>query len=140
MAQEGLFLEKDGISCGMACFQRGEPRAVHYRLESARTDPTAMEVLISGDTMMGVDPDEEKLEFHACYGWEYTGKPTVSEAEQRTGAEPSRGLAGKRPLVFHRPLPHHRCRDPVVSDDHSHAGDHLTARRAAETLLRWAGG
>ena len=34
MAQNGLFLEKDGIGCGLACFQRGEPKEVHYRLVS----------------------------------------------------------------------------------------------------------
>lgn len=85
MAQEGLFLEKDGISCGIACFQRGEPRTVHYRLESARTDPTAMEVLISGDSKRWMPPDKEEADFHAGYGWEYVAQRGMFHIYQHEG-------------------------------------------------------
>lgn len=63
LAEEGLFLEKDGFLFGFASFRRGEGKQRRYRLEAA-PQPTG---LFSDQDR----PDEEAEELSRLAGWEY---------------------------------------------------------------------
>lgn len=63
LAEEGLFLEKDGFLFGFASFRRGEGKQRRYRLEAA-PHPTG---LFSDQDR----PDEEAEELSRQAGWEY---------------------------------------------------------------------
>lgn len=67
LAQEGLFLSKDGFFCGAATFERGAPRFAKYRLEAAQKSTS----MWSDD---GGEPDPEQVELGQHYGWEYVAK------------------------------------------------------------------
>jgi len=66
MAREGWHLASDGIFCGVAQFERGEPKTVRYRLAAAK-ESTSIWTDGSGR------PDEEQVETGAALGWEYVG-------------------------------------------------------------------
>ena len=67
LAQEGLFLARDGFFCGLATFERGEPRFAKYRLEAAQKS-TSMWAEDGGE------PDPEQVELSQRYAWEYIAK------------------------------------------------------------------
>lgn len=67
MAQNGLFLAKDGFFAGVASFERGEPRPAKYRLEAAKKS-TGMWAENNGD------PDPEEIELGEKYAWSYIAK------------------------------------------------------------------
>lgn len=64
LAQEGLFLARDGFFCGIATLERGEPRFVKYRLEAAQKS-TSMWAEDGGE------PDPEQVELSRHYAWDY---------------------------------------------------------------------
>ncbi len=66
MAKEGWHLAADGIWCGVARFERGEPRTVRYRLAAAKESTSMWSD--GGDR-----PDSEQVETGAALGWEYVG-------------------------------------------------------------------
>lgn len=76
MAREGWHLEDQGISCGLANFQRGEPREDQYRLVGFWKPPTMGHVLgVKLSTQYLSDqPEEEALDLNRLYGWEYVAK------------------------------------------------------------------
>lgn len=67
LAQEGLFLARDGFFCGIATFERGNPRLAKYRLEAAQKS-TSMWAEDGGE------PDPEQVELSERYAWEYIAK------------------------------------------------------------------
>lgn len=67
LAQEGLFLARDGFFCGIATFERGEPRFAKYRLEAAQKS-TSMWAEDGGE------PDPEQVALSERYAWEYIAK------------------------------------------------------------------
>lgn len=70
MAAEGLFLEKKGITWGIASFRRGEPRALPYRFVPNVGEPTTERVLLFDDRR-GMWPETEERAMNALYGWDY---------------------------------------------------------------------
>lgn len=66
MAREGWHLADDGIFCGVARFEREEPKTVRYRLAAAKESTSIW-------TDRGGRPDEEQVEAGAALGWEYVG-------------------------------------------------------------------
>ncbi len=66
MAREGWHLAADGVWCGVARFERGEPRTVRYRLAAAKGSTS---IWADGDGR----PDGEQVETGAALGWEYVG-------------------------------------------------------------------
>ena len=69
MANEGLFLAKDGFFLGVATFERGKPKKAKYRLEAA---VYKKRVSLSVESDNG--PSEEQLELNEKYSWEYVAK------------------------------------------------------------------
>jgi len=67
MAEKGMILIKDGIWFGIAAFERGEPKALRYRLEAAPKG-TSMWADNWGE------PDPEAVMLNGEYGWEYVAK------------------------------------------------------------------
>ena len=67
LAQEGLFLARDGFFCGIATFERGVPRFAKYRLEAAQKSTS----MWADD---GGEPDPEQVELSRHYAWEYVAK------------------------------------------------------------------
>jgi len=67
LAEEGLFLMKDGFLAGVATFEYREPRKVKYRLEVARKK-TGMR---QDD---GSESESEQLELSQKHSWEYVAK------------------------------------------------------------------
>lgn len=75
MAREGLHLEEQGISCGVANFQRGEPRETQYRLVGYWKPPTLLQATVTGfGEYRGIDPAEEEQKLNWLFGWEYVAK------------------------------------------------------------------
>ena len=75
LAEEGLFLEPNGISCGLANFQRGEPRSLPYRLVPAVKTPTVGQMLMGSEQVgVTIGPEEEERELHTRYGWDYVAR------------------------------------------------------------------
>ena len=70
MAQEGLFLKKEGIGWGLIRFERGEPRNMQYRLFSGWQEPTLRTIWKNRN----VPPSREEQDFHASYGWHYVAQ------------------------------------------------------------------
>lgn len=66
MAQQGWLLEKDGIFCNTAAFERTEPRPVRYRLAAAMKSTSLW-------SEGGGAPDPEEVALGEMYGWEYVG-------------------------------------------------------------------
>ncbi len=67
LAEEGLFLAKDGFFAGVATFEGREPAHVKYRLE-------AIQKIDGFFSNAGLEPDEEQLELSEKYSWEYVAK------------------------------------------------------------------
>ncbi len=67
LAEEGLFLLKDGILAGVATFEYHEPQNVKYRLEAAQKNTSMW-------SDNGGDPDPEQIEISEKYSWEYVAK------------------------------------------------------------------
>ncbi|MBQ7063634.1 MAG: DUF2812 domain-containing protein [Firmicutes bacterium] len=67
MASDGWMLRRDGFFLGVASFEKGEPAAVRYRLESAPRQASTWD-----DN--GGNPDDEAVELNAEYGWEYVAR------------------------------------------------------------------
>ena len=65
MAQRGLHLAPDGFALGLVSFERGDPRAVQYRLEA---------IPKRGFMDDGDAPDGEAVELAAQYGWEFVSR------------------------------------------------------------------
>lgn len=64
LAEQGLFLQKDGFFAGIASFDRGKPNPTRYRLEAAKKPVSFWKE--------GSDrPDPEAQELGDAYGWEY---------------------------------------------------------------------
>ena len=64
LAEQGLFLQKDGFFAGIAFFDRGKPNPTRYRLEAAKKPVSFWKE--------GSDrPDPEAQELGDAYGWEY---------------------------------------------------------------------
>lgn len=64
LAAQGWMLSSDGIFCGVAQFERSQPRTVRCRLAAAR-ESTSMWAEGGGY------PDREEVETGAALGWEY---------------------------------------------------------------------
>jgi len=67
MASQGLMLAPDGFFCGIASFERSEPRTVRYRLRGAKNSTSMW-------AENGGDPDPEAIAIGADMGWEYIAK------------------------------------------------------------------
>ena len=67
LAQEGLFLRKDGLFAGIASFECREPQTVQYRLEAAQQKGG----IFSED---GGEPSDEQLELGEKYHWDYIAR------------------------------------------------------------------
>ena len=67
MAEQGLLLQKDGLFCGIATFEKGMPQKIIYRLQAA-SKSTSMWSDNNGD------PDVEEIELSEQFGWEYVAK------------------------------------------------------------------
>lgn len=67
MAQQGLVLEKDGLFCGIATFEKTVPQKIRYCLQAAGKS-TSMWADNLGD------PDEAEVELSKEFGWEYVAK------------------------------------------------------------------
>ncbi|MBQ9988332.1 MAG: DUF2812 domain-containing protein [Clostridia bacterium] len=67
LAQEGLFLEKDGFFAGVAAFVRQAPRYCQYRLEAVQKKSN----IWAEDRGT---PDPEQIELSAHYAWEYVDR------------------------------------------------------------------
>ena len=66
MAREGWLLGESGFFCGLAFFDRAEPREMTYRL-SAALRPTG------AYSENGGFPDEGEQELNTTFGWDYVG-------------------------------------------------------------------
>ena len=66
LAEEGLFLTKDGFFAGFAIFEYKAPQKAKYRLEAAQKKPG----MWSDDG----EPDQDQLELSEKYSWEYIAK------------------------------------------------------------------
>ena len=67
MAEQGLLLQKDGLFCEIATFEKGTPQKITYRLQAA-SKSTSMWSDNNGD------PDVEEMELSEQFGWEYVAK------------------------------------------------------------------
>lgn len=67
MAEQGLVLEKDGLFCGIATFEKTVPQKIRYCLQAAGKS-TSMWADNLGD------PDEAEVELSKEFGWEYVAK------------------------------------------------------------------
>ena len=67
MAEQGLVLEKDGLFCGIATFEKTVPQKIRYCLQAAGKS-TSMWADDLGD------PDAEEVELSKEFGWEYVAK------------------------------------------------------------------
>ncbi len=74
MARQGLFLEPEGFAWELARFQRGEPRAVEYRLISRRKPQKLWKCFLRGDPEQFEGPREEEVDLFAQFGWTYWSK------------------------------------------------------------------
>ena len=63
MAAQGLVLSQEGFFAGFACFEKGEPRRLRYRLEAAPKK------LLDED-----GPNEEERSLSEAYGWQYVAR------------------------------------------------------------------
>ena len=69
MALEGYILcQGHAFQYGFAYFETGEPRRIRYRITPAKKVPQR---LVSPNSYPE-PPDEETLDFHSQFGWEYT--------------------------------------------------------------------
>ncbi len=64
MAKQGWFLSGSGFFAGVAIFEKGEPKAIRYRLDAA---PKSTGVWSDG----GGEPDEEARAISEALGWKY---------------------------------------------------------------------
>lgn len=67
MAEQGYVLQKDGLFCGIATFEKATPQKIKYCLQAAGKS-TSMWADNYGD------PDEEEVELSKEFGWEYVAK------------------------------------------------------------------
>ena len=67
MAEQGLVLEKDGLFCGIATFEKTVPQKIRYCLQAAGKSTS-----VWADNLG--DPDEEEVELSKEFGWEYVAK------------------------------------------------------------------
>ncbi len=67
MAEQGLVLQKDGLFCGIATFEKTVPQKIKYCLQAAGKS-TSMWADNNGE------PDEEEVELSKEFGWEYVAK------------------------------------------------------------------
>lgn len=63
LAEQGLFLTKDGFFCGFGFFEKGEPRKLKYRLQASEVQ--------GGFLSDGEEPEEEQQELSEALGWEF---------------------------------------------------------------------
>ena len=67
MAEQGLVLEKDGLFCSIATFEKTVPQKIRYCLQAAGKSTS-----VWADNLG--DPDEEEVELSKEFGWEYVAK------------------------------------------------------------------
>ena len=66
LAEEGLFLTRDGFFCGFGFFHKEEPREVKYRLQASEVQGG---LLSDGD-----EPEKEQQEISEALGWEFVAR------------------------------------------------------------------
>lgn len=67
MAQQGLVLEKDGLFCGIATFEKTVSQKIRYCLQAAGKSTSMWSDNLG-------DPDEAEVELSKEFGWEYVAK------------------------------------------------------------------
>lgn len=66
MAARGLILAKDSFFCGVATFEKGQPRRIKYRLEATDTP--------GGTFSSTYDPEDGLIQLYHQMGWQYRGR------------------------------------------------------------------
>ena len=66
LAEEGLFLTRDGFFCGFGFFYKEEPRRAKYRLQASEVQ--------GGFLSDGDEPEAEQQEISEALGWEFVAR------------------------------------------------------------------